>query len=76
MNELFIKLDKEIINYNRQAKTLKFTLNISKGWSAYNKDMDFSYREVFKRADTAMYNDKAIFYKKHTGADRRRRTSS
>lgn len=75
MNELFVKLDKEIINYNRQVRTFKFTLNISKGWSSYNKDTDFSYREVFKRADTAMYNDKALYYKKFVNADRRRRNS-
>lgn len=76
MLDLFSKLDKEILNYNKDNRVFKFPLNISKGWSAYNKEKDFSYREIFKRADTAMYNDKSIYYKNHTGADRRKRTNS
>ena len=76
MLDLFSKLDKEIHNYNKNNRISKFSLNISKGWSAYNKETDLSYREIFKRADTAMYNDKSLYYKKHAGADRRRKTNS
>lgn len=73
IKELFHKLDKAVILYNNKARVFKFPLNISKGWSSYSKNKDSSYREVFKRADTAMYNDKAIYYAKCKSADRRRR---
>ena len=74
IKELFNKLDQQILVYNNTTRTYKLSLNISKGWSTYCKGKDSAYREVFKRADIAMYNDKAMYYKRCSNADRRRRT--
>ena len=42
---------------------------MSKGYARYDQERDKEYREVAHRADDAMYEDKAEYYKKH---DRRR----
>lgn len=41
----------------------------SKGYTTFVPDIDTDYNKVFKRADEAMYRDKAEYYKTH---DRRR----
>ena len=45
-------------------------VSTAKGYAAFTEDADTDYREVFNRADTAMYNDKREYYTKH--GDRRR----
>ncbi len=43
---------------------------MSMGWAVFDSGRDREYRAVFKRADDAMYADKAAYYKTHP--DRRR----
>ncbi|MBQ7669664.1 MAG: diguanylate cyclase [Clostridia bacterium] len=45
----------------------------AKGFSVFDAGTDMYYREVYKRADNAMYDDKKAFYISK-GADRRQRT--
>ena len=45
-------------------------LSVSKGYSAFEPELDMGYRGVFNRADYNMYNDKKEYYKHH--ADRRK----
>ena len=45
-------------------------ITVAKGFSEYLSATDDGYREVFKRADNAMYFDKKAFYKTHQ--DRRK----
>ncbi len=44
---------------------LPFELSVSKGIAYYDNEKDKSYRDVFKRADKNMYEDKKLFHKKH-----------
>lgn len=45
----------------------------AKGYSVFDAGTDMYYREVYKRADNAMYDDKKAYYISK-GADRRQRT--
>ena len=65
MRELFIQLDNEIESENERDSNLR--IGISKGFSVYTAGTE--YKEVVRRADEAMYADKAEYYKRH---DRRK----
>ncbi len=67
---LFEALDCAIIEANMKETAYKTPLSMSKGYARYDQERDKEYREVAHRADDAMYEDKAEYYKKH---DRRRR---
>ena len=67
---LFDELDRAITEANKCEKAYKTPLSMSKGYALYDQERDREYREVAHRADDAMYEDKAGYYKKH---DRRRR---
>ncbi len=71
IEELFQKIDSRIHEKNRSITELssKAPLSLSKGAACFIKTDDFDVRTVFRRADEAMYADKASFYKKH---DRRK----
>ena len=66
---LFEALDCAIIEANMKETAYKTPLSMSKGYARYDQERDKEYREVAHRADDAMYEDKAEYYKKH---DRRR----
>ena len=66
--ELLIQLDKELATFNRNENSYHITLSLSKGSAVYGSD-DIDFRTVFKRADEAMYKDKAEFYQRN--GDRR-----
>ena len=66
---LFEALDCAIAEANKQEKSYKTPISMSKGYALYDQGRDKEYREVAHRADDAMYEDKAEYYKKH---DRRR----
>jgi len=70
MTELFAALDRELEKFNVQEHIYKSPLSISKGYSVYDSDEDSEYIDTFRKADNAMYRDKAEYYKLH---DRRRR---
>jgi diguanylate cyclase (GGDEF)-like protein len=62
---LFKKLDSALSEANRREKKYETPLSMSKGYALYDRECDREYREVAHRADDAMYEDKAEYYKKH-----------
>ena len=63
MEERFAELDKKIEEINADCKENEMPLSISKGAAKY-KEEDGSLKNLFRRADEAMYRDKAGFYEK------------
>ena len=70
MTNLFSNLDRELEKFNEQEHIYKCPLSISKGYCVYDSAEDREYIDTFRKADNAMYRDKAEYYKLH---DRRRR---
>ena len=72
LDEIFQFVDTRIeaVNSTIEEFKTKEPLAISKGISSFIKDQDSDVQSVFRRADDAMYADKAAYYKTH---DRRRR---
>ena len=66
LKEGFNKLEEEMKEFN-EKKTYAMTLSFSGGWAIYRPGEDASYREVFKRADQAMYDNKDEFYSSNGG---------
>ena len=56
-------LDKEIEIFNRSEKKYTMTMSFSYGGAVYRPGKDSDYKEVFKRADRAMYHNKDDYYK-------------
>ncbi len=46
-------------------KIAAMPLSVSKGTAEYEKGKDFTFTDIFRRADEAMYRDKAAYYAKH-----------
>lgn len=63
LRESFRRLDSEIWRFNREEKRYAMTLSFSYGGTVYRPGVDASYKEVFKRADQAMYRNKAEYYR-------------
>ena len=70
MRALFDRLDDAIVAKNRTPGPYGAPLALSRGWATVRPGEDTAYHAVFKRADDAMYRDKAEYYKTH---DRRKR---
>lgn len=72
IEDIFKTVDSKILLKNETVSELKekLPLAISKGSGKYIKGEDFFVKAVFKRADDAMYADKAAYYKLH---DRRKK---
>lgn len=71
MDRLFEEADKVIEQENQIQKPYQDPLALSKGYAVYEKGKDAAYREVFKRADDKMYQDKDAYYLRNP--DKRRR---
>ncbi len=71
MEALFGKFDERLITFNEKEKKYHMILAVSKGMAVFDRENDEDFRPVFKRADEAMYLDKAKYYEKHE--DRRYR---
>ena len=69
MQRLFDRLDEALVRENTTEKAYRTPLSMSKGFAAFDPQRDAEYRDTFRRADGAMYMDKAEYYKTH---DRRR----
>ena len=60
---MFAEIDVAVIELNiRQIYPVQLT--ISKGAELFSAKRDTDYNQVFKRADEAMYRDKALFYRR------------
>ena len=68
--ELFEQLDAVLAGLNRTERSYRVPLSLSKGMAAFDPAGDEGYKSVLRRADEAMYRDKADYYQRH---DRRRR---
>ncbi len=58
--------------FNQENERYKDELGISKGYAIFNPETDKNYKEVFARADEAMYQCKAEFYRTHEDQRRTR----
>ncbi|MBR5909439.1 MAG: diguanylate cyclase [Schwartzia sp.] len=65
----FQDFDKAMASNIHADKPYKEMLSVSKGAAVFRPGEDKEYREVFGRADQAMYQEKAAYYTKH---DRRK----
>lgn len=63
INLLFKEIDLKIEAANMDLVD-KPELSIAKGYAIFDKNIDHSFKEVFKRADEKMYLDKAKYHKK------------
>lgn len=66
----FAKLDEEAARFNENERDYAMTLSFSRGGAVYRPGRDADFKEVFKRADEAMYRNKGDYYQQH--GDRRR----
>ncbi|MBQ7585171.1 MAG: diguanylate cyclase [Desulfovibrionaceae bacterium] len=63
VTEFFQELDNILAKFNSTPKVYKIPIKISKGAATYIPAIDLKFNDVFKRADVAMYQDKANYYK-------------
>lgn len=70
VGEMFGQLDERIADFNGNGRTYESVLSFSKGAATYRRGKDKEFKEVFKRADEAMYRDKGAYYRQF--ADRRK----
>ena len=66
----FADLEQAMKSQNLTGRLYKGPLAIAKGVAAFCPGEDKEYRDVFRRADQSMYEEKTAYYKTH---DRRRR---
>jgi len=66
----FEQLTAEVANFNLREKRYAMTLSFSHGGAVYRPGRDADFKEVFKRADEAMYRNKGDYYRLY--GDRRR----
>ena len=71
MDLLFMNLDDLIDQENKTEKSYRMPLSLSKGFASYDRKTDREYLDVFRRADEAMYQDKAQYYRTHDRRGRR-----
>ena len=62
-------LERNIAEFNRAERSAPAALRLSMGVAEFQPGKDSSYREVFARADRAMYEVKKAYYE--TVGDRR-----
>ena len=65
LEERFKQLAEEEENFNQNEKRYAMTFSFSWGGTAFHPSEDVNYKEVFKRADQAMYHYKRNYYKQH-----------
>ena len=73
VDDIFNKIDAKVAQRNEAIEDFKtkMSLAISKGAALFKSNSDVDVQSVFRRADAAMYADKAAYYKTH---DRRQRS--
>ena len=71
MDESLRMVAEKLDMFNEEERPCEAKLYLSRGWSCFRAGQDESFKDVFKRADQAMYADKREFYR--TIGDRRER---
>ena len=66
----FEELSAMVSDFNLHEKRYAMTLSFSHGGAVYQPGRDADFKEVFKRADQAMYRNKGEYYRQY--GDRRR----
>ncbi|MBO6210418.1 MAG: diguanylate cyclase [Schwartzia sp.] len=61
----FRALDETIASINKEDRPYKSPLTISKGTAVFCAGKDADYQEVFRRADSSMYQEKTVYYETH-----------
>ena len=64
LNAKFAELDEVVEHFNEHEKDYAMTLSFSRGGSVYQPGVDAAFKETFKRADQAMYDNKKEHYMK------------
>ena len=62
MESLLERLDRTLNDVNNRSERKEAKLYISKGTVSFRVGLDNHFNDVFRRADEAMYHDKAAFY--------------
>ena len=57
-NERILLFEETIEGYNRQNNCEELNLQMAIGMAVYNPETDKEYMDVFRRADSTMYEDK------------------
>ncbi|MBP5661628.1 MAG: diguanylate cyclase [Clostridia bacterium] len=65
--DAFARLDQTADSFNKKERNYPMYLSFSKGFAVYLPGIDREYREVFKRADEAMYREKSDHYRRQEG---------
>lgn len=76
IKEAIAALDRKVEEFNQTTKEYKTALSFSRGYSIFDPNTDTEFREVFKRADEAMYRNKEKYYSKKSEARRYRNSES
>ena len=63
MEEALGRFDEALASFNQENTRYDVNLSVSKGAAGYEEGEDTEYKEVFKRADERMYQDKDAYYK-------------
>ena len=59
------RTDAAIAAFNDEKRDISVLLSISRGAAVYHPEQDASFRDVFIRADDAMYQDKREYYRRN-----------
>ncbi len=70
LNAKLLQIGELVEKFNAEEKRYAMTLSFSGGGAVYRPGEDAAFKEVFKRADEAMYQNKGNYYKQF--GDRRR----
>lgn len=61
---IFKRLDEATVTENKKPRIFSEKVTFSKGAAIFDPNRDKAFNDVFKRADSAMYDNKENFYKK------------
>ena len=62
LDRLFARADEAMKSFNENEKDYDIPVTFSKGGAVYDPEKDTEYKQIFKRADDRMYEDKAKHY--------------
>lgn len=72
MEKWLREFDEAVEQKNKEDRHYdEFPLAVSRGFAEYRPGSDLKFNDVFKRADSRMYEDKDAFYRNHPELDRR-----